>query len=38
MKTALLVVSFGTTDMDTLEKTIIPTECAIAEAFPQYPF
>lgn len=38
MKTALLVVSFGTTHMDTLEKTIIPTECAIAEAFPQYPF
>lgn len=37
MKTALLVVSFGTTHLDTLEKTIVPTENALAAAFPQCP-
>lgn len=37
MKTALLVVSFGTTHLDTLEKTIAATENALALAFPEYP-
>lgn len=37
MKTALLVVSFGTTHPDTLEKTIAATENALACAFPEYP-
>lgn len=37
MKTALLVVSFGTTHLDTLEKTIAATENALAAAFPEYP-
>ncbi len=37
MKTALLVVSFGTTHLDTLEKTIAATEKALAAAFPEYP-
>ena len=36
MKTALLVVSFGTTHLDTLEKTIAATENALAAAFPEY--
>lgn len=38
MKTALLVVSFGTTHLDTFQKTIAATEKAIAKAFPEYPF
>lgn len=38
MKTALLVVSFGTTHLDTIEKTIVPTEEALRQAFPDYPF
>ena len=37
MKTTLLVVSFGTTHLDTLEKTIAATENALAAAFPEYP-
>lgn len=37
MKTALLVVSFGTTHPDTLEDTIAATENTLAAAFPQYP-
>lgn len=37
MKTALLVVSFGTTHLDTLEKTICATERTLANAFPAYP-
>ena len=37
MKTALLVVSFGTTHLDTMEKTITATEKALAEAFPECP-
>lgn len=36
MKTALLVVSFGTTHLDTLEKTIHATENALATAFPEH--
>lgn len=36
MKTALLVVSFGTTHLDTLEKTIAATEQALAAAFPEF--
>lgn len=35
MKTALLVVSFGTTHLDTLKKTIAATENALAAAFPE---
>lgn len=38
MKTALLVASFGTTHLDTFEKTIAATEKRIAKAFSQYPF
>lgn len=38
MKTALLVVSFGTTHLDTFEKTIAATEQALTEAFPELPF
>ena len=34
MKKAILVVSFGTSYHDTLEKTIAATEKAIGEAFP----
>ena len=34
MKKAILVVSFGTSHMDTLEKTILPIENDIAAAFP----
>jgi len=37
MKNALLVVSFGTTHLDTLEKTIAATENTLALAFPEYP-
>lgn len=37
MKTALLVVSFGTTHLDTLKKTIAATESDLAAAFPEYP-
>ena len=37
MKTALLVVSFGTTHLDTMEKTISATEAALAAAFPECP-
>ena len=34
---AILVVSFGTTHLDTLERCIAATEKAIAERFPEYP-
>lgn len=34
MKKAILVVSFGTSYPDTLEKTILATEKAVADAFP----
>ena len=34
MKKAILVVSFGTSYQDTLEKTILATEKDIARAFP----
>lgn len=34
MKTAILVVSFGTTYLDTLQKTIAATEAYIADCFP----
>ena len=37
MKTALLVVSFGTTHPDTLEKAIAATENTLAAAFPEFP-
>ena len=37
MKTAVLVVSFGTTHLDTLEKTIGAAEADIAAAFPSVP-
>ena len=37
MKTALLVVSFGTTHLDTLEKTIAAAENTLAAAFPEFP-
>ena len=36
-KTAILVVSFGTTHLDTLERSIKATEDVIAESFPEYP-
>ncbi len=36
MKQAILVVSFGTSYHDTLEKTILATEHAIARAFPSW--
>lgn len=35
MNQAILVVSFGTTFQDTLEKNIVPTEQALQAAFPQ---
>lgn len=35
MKTALLVVSFGTTHLDTLDKTIVAVEAVLAAAFPK---
>ena len=35
MKTGFLTVSFGTTHLDTLEKTITATEKALKAAFPQ---
>lgn len=38
MKTALLVVSFGTTHLDTFDKTIAATEEALKTAFPELPF
>lgn len=38
MKTALLVVSFGTTHLDTLEQTIVQTENDLRNAFPELPF
>ena len=37
MKTALLVVSFGTTHLDTMKKTIAATENALSAAFPDNP-
>lgn len=37
MKTALLVVSFGTTHLDTLEQTIAATEKTLSHAFPDFP-
>lgn len=36
MKTALLVVSFGTSHLDTLERTIRATENTLASSFPEY--
>lgn len=36
-RTAILVVSFGSTHLDTLERCISSTEQAIAERFPQLP-
>jgi sirohydrochlorin cobaltochelatase len=36
VKQAILVVSFGTSHRDTLEKTIQATEEAIGAAFPQW--
>ncbi len=36
MKQAILVVSFGTSYLDTLERTIAATEAAIAAAFPTW--
>ncbi|MBO4502198.1 MAG: sirohydrochlorin cobaltochelatase, partial [Candidatus Methanomethylophilus sp.] len=33
-KKAILVISFGTSYNDNREQTIVPTEKAIAEAFP----
>lgn len=38
MKTALLVVSFGTTHLVALEETIAQTEKALCRAFPDFPF
>ena len=38
MKKALLVVSFGTSHMDTMEKTIFAFENAMREAFPERQF
>lgn len=35
MTNAILVVSFGTTHLDTLEQTIVPTEIALQDAFPE---
>lgn len=35
MKTGFLTVSFGTTHLDTLEKTIVATENALKAAFPE---
>lgn len=35
-KKAILVVSFGTSHLDALEKNIVPIENQIAETFPQY--
>ena len=35
MKTGILVASFGTTHLDTLEKTIVAVERDVAAAFPQ---
>lgn len=37
MKTALLIVSFGTTHPDTLKECIVKTEECISAAFPSYP-
>ena len=37
MKKAILVASFGTTHLDTLEKTILPVEQAVAAAYPDIP-
>lgn len=37
MKNAILVVSFGTTHLDTLKKTICAVEAAIQGAFPEIP-
>ena len=36
MKTALLVVSFGTSHLDTLERTIRATENTLASSLPEY--
>lgn len=38
MKTALLVVSFGTTHLDTFQETIVKTENVLKDAFPSLPF
>lgn len=35
--TAILVVSFGTTHMDALERCIAATEKAVADSFPEHP-
>ena len=36
MEKGILVVSFGTSHLDTMEKTIQVLENEIAEAFPEY--
>lgn len=36
-ETAILMVSFGTTHLDALERSITATERAVAERFPEYP-
>lgn len=36
-ETAILVVSFGTTHMDTLERSIAAVERVVAENYPEYP-
>ncbi len=38
MKSAILVVSFGTTHLNTLRENISRTEASIADAFPDCPF
>lgn len=38
MKSAILVVSFGTTHLDTLRENISRTEASIADNFPDWPF
>lgn len=38
MKSAILVVSFGTTHLSTLRENISRTETSIADAFPGWPF
>lgn len=37
MKKAILIASFGTTHLDTLEKTILPVEQTVQQAFPDTP-
>ena len=37
MNIGLLAVSFGTTHLDTLERTILAAEADLSAAFPQLP-